>query len=81
MGEAANAVTGEETEAFAYTVNALVDLDGGTGLDRAFIVGTELNDQFVVTEKQIFGKKDVQSNLINHFFQRINSNMYIGFFS
>lgn len=43
IGEEADAIdelTEEEFEAFAYVVNALVDLDGGTGIDRAFIVGT-----------------------------------------
>lgn len=29
----------------AYVVNSLVDIDGGTGNDRAVVVGTEANDQ------------------------------------
>lgn len=39
----------------AYVVNSLVDIDGGTGNDRAIVVGTEANDKYVVTDGQIFG--------------------------
>ena len=38
IGDSAEQVeemTEDEKDAFAYTVNALVDLDGGTGIDRA----------------------------------------------
>lgn len=38
-----------------YVVNSLVDIDGGTGNDRTIIVGTELDDSYVVTDGNIFG--------------------------
>lgn len=38
-----------------YVVNSLVDIDGGTGVDKLFVVGTEEDDTYVVTAGQIFG--------------------------
>lgn len=38
-----------------YLVNSLVDIDGGTGMDRLSIVGTEFGDKYVVDEGKIFG--------------------------
>ncbi|CAB9505197.1 Kringle domain [Seminavis robusta] len=39
----------------SYVVNAGVDVDGGTGNDRAVIVGTEADDNYVVTDGNIYG--------------------------
>lgn len=38
-----------------YVVNSLVDVDGGTGVDKLLVVGTEEDDTYVVTDGQIFG--------------------------
>ena len=38
-----------------YVVNSLVDIDGGTGTDRLVVVGTEFDDSYVVTSKNIYG--------------------------
>ncbi|SHL67163.1 hypothetical protein SAMN05444414_1269 [Roseovarius marisflavi] len=38
-----------------YNVNAPVDIDGGAGFDRVVAVGTEGNDNFLITKKGIFG--------------------------
>ncbi len=38
-----------------YVVNAPVNIDGGDGFDTVIIIGTEFGDDFVVTEKGIFG--------------------------
>jgi hypothetical protein len=38
-----------------YLVNSLVDIDGGTGIDRLTIVGTEFGDKYVIDDGKIFG--------------------------
>jgi len=43
-------VSGGDGDDFVeYTINAPVDIDGGPGLDRIIVVGTEANDRFVIT--------------------------------
>ncbi|MHC1764378.1 MAG: hypothetical protein AB9869_08735 [Verrucomicrobiia bacterium] len=38
-----------------YAVNAPVYIDGGDGFDTIIVIGTEFNDDFVVTENGIYG--------------------------
>ncbi len=38
-----------------YNVNAPVSVDGGTGFNKLVILGTEFADDFVITDKGIFG--------------------------
>lgn len=38
-----------------YAVNAPVNIDGGDGFDTVIVIGTEFNDDFVVTENGIYG--------------------------
>src|SRR5439155_21342202 len=38
-----------------YAVNANVNIDGGDGLDTLIQIGTEFNDDFVVTDTGVFG--------------------------
>jgi hypothetical protein len=38
-----------------YLVNSLVDIDGGTGIDRLTIVGTEFGDKYVIDDGKVFG--------------------------
>ncbi|MEO6494544.1 MAG: hypothetical protein ABIP99_17070 [Ilumatobacteraceae bacterium] len=38
-----------------YNVNAPVNVDGGTGFDKLVVLGTEFADDFVITDKGIFG--------------------------
>ncbi|CAB9505193.1 Kringle domain [Seminavis robusta] len=56
------AVGGDDNDLFevgdtvtSYVVNAGVDIDGGTGDDRAVVVGTEAADTYVITDGEIFG--------------------------
>ncbi|MDH4186389.1 MAG: hypothetical protein OEV08_05280, partial [Nitrospira sp.] len=38
-----------------YAVNAPVNIDGGDGFDTVIVIGTEFNDDFVITENGIYG--------------------------
>ena len=38
-----------------YAVNAPVNIDGGDGFDTVVVIGTEFNDDFVVTPNGVFG--------------------------
>ena len=38
-----------------YNVNAPVYVDGGTGFDKLVVLGTEFADDFVITDKAIYG--------------------------
>ena len=38
-----------------YNVNAPVDIDGGAGFDRVIVLGTEADDNFVITSEGVFG--------------------------
>jgi hypothetical protein len=38
-----------------YAVNAPVNIDGGDGFDTVIVIGTEFNDDFVITEDGVFG--------------------------
>ncbi|MDB5299554.1 MAG: type secretion target repeat protein, partial [Phycisphaerales bacterium] len=46
---------GADADTIQYVVNAPVDIDGGDGLDRLIVVGTERNDTFVVAADAIIG--------------------------
>lgn len=39
----------------SYNVNAPVSIDGGTGFDKVVVLGTEFADDFVITNRGIFG--------------------------
>src|SRR3546814_7818012 len=39
----------------SYNVNAPVNVEGGTGFDKLVVLGTEFADDFVVTDKAVFG--------------------------
>ena len=38
-----------------YAVNAPVNIDGGDGFDTVIVIGTEFNDDFVITPTGVFG--------------------------
>ncbi len=38
-----------------YNINAPVSVDGGSGFDKVVVLGTEFPDDFVISEKGIFG--------------------------
>src|SRR5207247_10013712 len=38
-----------------YSIDTPVDVDGGTGLDKVVVIGTERDDNFVTTEQNVFG--------------------------
>jgi hypothetical protein len=38
-----------------YNVNAPVNVDGGTGFDKLVVLGTEFADDFVITDRAIYG--------------------------
>src|SRR5262249_14326867 len=46
---------GAGSDLIQYAVNAPVDIDGGDGFDNVIIIGTEFNDDFVVTANGVFG--------------------------
>ena len=46
---------GQGADFISYTVNAPVRIDGGDGLDTLVVVGTEFGDDFVITDKGVFG--------------------------
>ncbi|MEY2518221.1 MAG: large repetitive protein, partial [bacterium] len=46
---------GQGADFISYTVNAPVRVEGGDGLDTLTIVGTEFGDDFVVTDRGVFG--------------------------
>ena len=46
---------GQGADFISYTVNAPVRIDGGDGLDTLIVLGTEFGDDFVVTDKGVFG--------------------------
>ena len=46
---------GAGADFISYTVDAPVRIDGGDGLDTLVVLGTEFGDDFVVTDKGIFG--------------------------
>ena len=46
---------GQGADFISYTVNAPVRIEGGDGLDTLTVVGTEFGDDFVVTDRGIFG--------------------------
>ncbi|MDH5206306.1 MAG: hypothetical protein OEW36_11660, partial [Hylemonella sp.] len=49
------ALGGEGEDTVLYNINAPVDLDGGAGFDKVVVVGTEEDDNFVITEDGVFG--------------------------
>jgi Ca2+-binding RTX toxin-like protein len=46
---------GQGADFIEYAVNAPINIDGGDGFDTLTVVGTEFGDDFVVTDKGIFG--------------------------
>ncbi|NGP18574.1 calcium-binding protein [Devosia aurantiaca] len=48
-----NGGTGDDV--VQYNINAPVDIDGGAGFDKVVVLGTELDDVFVVTKDGIYG--------------------------
>ena len=46
---------GEGADRIEYVINAPVIIDGGDGFDTVIIIGTEADDEFVVTEDGVFG--------------------------
>ncbi|NBO21052.1 MAG: hypothetical protein EBU97_03730, partial [Rhodobacteraceae bacterium] len=42
-------------DAFLYNINAPVNIDGGAGVDRVVVLGTEYGDTFLITDQGIFG--------------------------
>ena len=49
------AIAGEGEDTIQYNINAPVDVDGGPGFDKVVVLGTELNDNFVITDEGVFG--------------------------
>jgi hypothetical protein len=46
---------GQGADFISFTVNAPVRIDGGDGFDTLTVIGTEFGDDFVVTDKGVFG--------------------------
>ena len=46
---------GEGDDLIQYNINAPVGLDGGAGFDKVVVIGTEFNDNFVITEDGVYG--------------------------
>ena len=46
---------GADADFIQYAVNAPVNINGGDGFDTVIVIGTELGDDFVVTEDGVFG--------------------------
>ncbi|MDD5049199.1 MAG: hypothetical protein PHH09_09750, partial [Methanoregulaceae archaeon] len=46
---------GQGADFIEYTVNAPINIDGGDGFDTLTVVGTEFGDDFVVTDKGVYG--------------------------
>ena len=46
---------GAGADLIQYAVNAPVNIDGGDGFDTVIVIGTEFNDDFVITENGVFG--------------------------
>ena len=49
------AIGGDGHDLIQYSVNAPVDIDGGPGFNRMVVLGTEFDDNFVVSADGIFG--------------------------
>jgi Ca2+-binding RTX toxin-like protein len=54
-GEEIEARPGEGYDVIQYNINAPVDIDGGRGFDKIVILGTEFDDNFVLTDEGVFG--------------------------
>ncbi|MDE3026415.1 MAG: hypothetical protein KGI93_12690, partial [Acidobacteriota bacterium] len=46
---------GAGADKIQYAVNAPVNIDGGDGYDTVIVIGTEFNDDFVITPTGVFG--------------------------
>ena len=46
---------GAGADLIQYAVNAPVNIDGGDGFDTVTVIGTEFNDDFVITSTGVFG--------------------------
>ncbi|MBW6493254.1 MAG: hypothetical protein K0B16_01635 [Burkholderiaceae bacterium] len=49
------AVGGGGNDTVMYNINAPVDLDGGAGFDKVVVIGTEKDDNFVITDEAVYG--------------------------
>src|SRR5262249_49497769 len=47
--------SGAGNDVIQYNVNAPLSIDGGSGYDKVVVLGTEKNDNFVITNQGIFG--------------------------
>jgi Ca2+-binding RTX toxin-like protein len=47
--------TGAGNNQVQYTINAPVSIDGGKGIDKVVVLGTEFADHIVVTSKAVYG--------------------------
>ena len=47
--------TGDGDDTVQYNVNAAVNIDGGEGFDSIVVLGTESDDNFVITDLGVFG--------------------------
>ena len=55
MSQKAKAMGGTGNDVVQYNVNANLDIDGGGGTDRFILLGSELSDDFVITDTNVFG--------------------------
>ena len=55
LRERTDVAGGAGADLVQYAVNAPVFIDGGDGFDTVIVIGTEFNDDFVVTENGVFG--------------------------
>ena len=46
---------GQGADVISYVMNSPVNVNGGDGYDRLYIVGTEADDTFVITEDGVYG--------------------------
>ncbi len=54
-GSAARIAGGTGTNSIEYTINALVEIDGGEGIDAVRVLGTQVGDTFVIDENGVAG--------------------------
>jgi len=57
-------VGGAGADLIQYAVNAPVNIDGGDGLDTVSVIGTEFDDDFVITDTGVYGA-GLNVNLVN----------------
>ncbi|MCA8884705.1 MAG: hypothetical protein KDA50_13305 [Rhodobacteraceae bacterium] len=55
IAEGTEILGGSGDDEIKYNINAPVNIDGGSGFDEVVVLGTELNDTFVITEDGVYG--------------------------